>query len=520
MFTLSFEIDGEPRPGSVVTITVSATALAPSKLAELSVLTPEMEAAKLTAWDQAFRIPVNTPLPARFMWKGALGAGQTIRRSVTMIVPTSGFYRVTARIRDASGEAVALLGGHLPQTASEQEKWIFADEDGGRILDQFDASQIPAEYLPLPGPRRSTTEPPTPTPSNNPAGSQLLSGNVLWQFLYFDTQAAQYRPILYAQWSVEYRQGLFGPVTGTDQGATDLNGYVSIDCRPNERYAGLTQTWGSYVRTSPLSVAGWNGQFNQDCGQSRQAVLTSDAARVYAIMSRAAYDANIQFGFGRGQILAEIVANIPGSYYSPSQDKIVMRTASLPDEFGRFAIAHEYGHAYHNVAMGGINPGFAINCTDHHLELPSSYGCALAEGFADFFSVYLTGSLLGAFESNIYHTPGVPNPMVEGAVAATFLDVVDAANVFEGFDGAQWNGSYLPRLVGTCEYWDHLYNAYFRATGIDHITYCLEQDIDPFAANLYAFERITPTGWRHSATLPGTWSKAVARPLWYTNIFQ
>ncbi len=338
----------------------------------------------------------------------------------------------------------------------------------------------------------------------------------MWQFLYFDSEVSQYRPIPYAQWSVEYRQGLFGPVTGTDQGSTDLNGYVVIDCRPDERYSGLTQTWGSYVRTSPLATAGWSGQFNQGCGLSRQAILTSNAARAYTIMSRAAYDAIVQFGLGRTQILAEISSS-RGAFYSPSQDKIVLRTNSLPGEFGRFVIAHEYGHAYHNGAMGGRNPNFADNCDPHYLELPSSYGCALSEGFADFFSVFLTGNLLGAFESNIYHSSGVPNPKTEGAVAAALLDVADPAN--EVHDGAHWTGTYLPRLVGTCE-WLEFFGAWLRATGIDHITYCLEQDIDPFAANLHATERITPAGWRHSATTPPSWSKALARPLWYTNIFE
>lgn len=117
----------------------------------------------------------------------------------------------------------------------------------------------------------------------------------------------------------------------------------------------------------------------------------------------------------------------------------------------------------------------------------------------------------------VHHSSGVPNPKTEGAVAAAFLDITDPAN--ETHDAAQWTGSYLPRLIGTCE-WREFFGVYLRASGIDHVTYCLEQEVDAFAANLHAAERITPTDWRHSATVPPSWSQAVARPLWHTNIFQ
>ncbi len=44
MFSVSLDIEGEPRVGGVVTVNVSAEALVPSKLAELSVLAPEIRA--------------------------------------------------------------------------------------------------------------------------------------------------------------------------------------------------------------------------------------------------------------------------------------------------------------------------------------------------------------------------------------------------------------------------------------------------------------------------------------------
>lgn len=515
MFALVLGIDGEPRAGATIAITVTAEALVSSELAELRVMTPEMEVAQLTAWDHAFRIPMSRTLPSRLRWVGSIEAGQRIQRSFELPVPEAGYFRVTAHVRDISKKPVPLLGGHLAQTASEQERWLFADTLRGRVLERFDTTQTRANYLRVPGPLRTLASSKLVATSDALTTSQLQSGTVIWQFSYFDSQTSQYRPIHSANYSVEYRAGLTGPVTGTDQGYTSLDGYVVIACRPNERYSGLTQTHGSYVRTLPLNTVGWNGQFNSHCGTTQQAILTSDVARVYAIMSQVARDANLSFGYGRPQVLAEVLSGSGGAFYSPSEDRITFRSSSIVGEFGRFVIGHEYGHAYHHNAMGGLNPSYSDNCSPHSLNAPSSYGCALSEGFADFFGTTLTGALLGSFEANLYRPNSSPQPKTEGVVAAAFLDVFDAAN--ETHDNAEWSGSYLPRLVGTCLYQSS--GIMLRASGIDHVTYCLEQDVDPFTASLYSSERNIPSSWSHGATLPPTWSKSAARPLWYTNLF-
>ena len=510
VFELALTIDGQPISGRMVTATATVTAVVSTDLARLTILVPEMEVLAASGADGDFRIPVRTPLPVRDSWSGPMEAGQTVTRTVDVTVPAEGFFRVVAYVSEVSPDSRRLLRGHIPQSAAEEELWLFAGEASGQVREEFDASAVPAGYLPLPGPLRSIS---APGKVLDGSSARMVTGSVLWEILYFDSQVAQFLPIMFADWSVEYRQGLFGPLTGTAQGSTDLNGLVSLPCRPGEHYSGVTDTSGFSVRTSPLSTAGWGGTFDVDCGLVRQAVLTNNSARVYAVMSRAAYDAQVFFGLSRPLVVAEISSSIPNSYYSLSLDRVYIRANSLPGEYGRFVIAHEYGHAFHNVAMGGINPDFSVNCNPHSISAPSSYGCALSEGFANFFSVFLTGSFLASFEAG-YHTPGVPNPTTEGAVAATFLDLVDPEN--EPHDAAQW--SYLPQLVGSCQTRTIL-GAWVRASGIDQITYCLEQDIDPFVAPLHP-QRVPPTSWQHSASTPGTWSKAKARSVWYHNIFR
>lgn len=118
-------------------------------------------------------------------------------------------------------------------------------------------------------------------------------------------------------------------------------------------------------------------------------------------------------------------------------------------------------------------------------------------------------------EPNIYHTPGVRSTRLESAVGAVLYDVVNAAN--EAHDGAFWGGSYLPGLVGTCMVQQA--GLWQRASGVDHITYCLEKDLDSFATGLFSSERPIPSAWTFTGATPGSWSKATARPIWHTNTF-
>jgi hypothetical protein len=61
---------------------------------------------------------------------------------------------------------------------------------------------FPAEYHRVPGPLRSITES-SGAKAAMRRSAQAASGTVVWQFLFFDAELSQYRPVFFASWDVE-----------------------------------------------------------------------------------------------------------------------------------------------------------------------------------------------------------------------------------------------------------------------------------------------------------------------------
>lgn len=114
--------------------------------------------------------------------------------------------------------------------------------------------------------------------------------------------------------------------------------------------------------------------------------------------------------------------------------------------------AHEYTHALHHKALGGIWRGRLItNCRGHELRKPSGYKCALKEGLADY------GGNLGSssrwsynFETIKTDPPsGKGAGEIEGNVAALFQDLLDSNN--DGNDRTDYPGYYVMMVFKTCK---------------------------------------------------------------------
>jgi len=122
---------------------------------------------------------------------------------------------------------------------------------------------------------------------------------------------------------------------------------------------------------------------------------------------------------------------------------------SIPAPFQTAAdvIAHEYGHAVMDNLWHVYSPNWATDdCPPaHYLGFPSGSGCALSEGFADYWSWYSNefydGDSDPTNDGPVYNDPGFssnfetrdngayyPGEYVEGNVAGTFGDMMDSAN--------------------------------------------------------------------------------------------
>jgi hypothetical protein len=119
-----------------------------------------------------------------------------------------------------------------------------------------------------------------------------------------------------------------------------------------------------------------------------------------------------------------------------------------PDQQSADIVVHEYGHAVMSNLWAGYSPRWPTNdCPDDHfIHLVSGLGCALSEGFADFWAWYgnefYDGDSSSANNGPVFNWPGGASTnletrdngtyqagdRVEGNVAASLGDFHDFAN--------------------------------------------------------------------------------------------
>lgn len=197
--------------------------------------------------------------------------------------------------------------------------------------------------------------------------------------------------------------------------------------------------------------------------------------------------------------------------YNTGSDVIAIDTAHVWGERGIELAAHEYGHAFHHIALGGF-PDVVTDCSFHGLPTYTSLSCAFVEGFAEYYSVVTRPdanfTLYDRFEVG-YDLLINPNPdstdpndpngsLIEGAVAAFLLDVTDPAN--EPHDAVAYPAPYLADVIETCRVGDT--NRTTHADGIDHIIRCLENQVDATINGYFHTRSPVSTSYSESATEP------------------
>jgi hypothetical protein len=211
-------------------------------------------------------------------------------------------------------------------------------------------------------------------------------------------------------------------------------------------------------------------------------------------------------------------------------------------EDGFFVSVHEHGHAYHYKSL---EPWGSYSCTgnQHSWTETENLSCAFVEGFADFYSMWLSGDRLTTqpyggdhgLENNVDGGGNVTNPpvggdgvRVEAAVAAFLYDLVDGVNEpdaannspggEESFDTATFPASWLADVLVHCR----LNGTVSRLDGPDQSVYCLENSTSAHSASL-SFS----TAWRSYSSLsfdqsiiwPAGYSSSLVRTLWKYNMY-
>ena len=229
------------------------------------------------------------------------------------------------------------------------------------------------------------------------------------------------------------------------------------------------------------------------------------------------------------------------AFYTDSIDRITLGWGWADRDAFHWVAAHEYGHAYHHMALGGLWE--TENCNPHFVYLPSSYTCALSEGFANYAGI--VGSVSVEHPDGYYRdcfewfgslkAPEEPDwcrdvshdrkAEIEGWVAALFVDLIDDNDDSdERGDYTELSGSFVAEVFRTCQIkqarslqpdrWEV-------RDDVSDIVWCLEYHIEPaYHEPDSVFDGIDEPEGVHRFPLnpPWGWNRADIRKTWLWNL--
>lgn len=552
-FEVQVRASGSFRPGQPIQITVTGKANLRTSDAVVQLVLPEAAAARRAGWAR-LDYGHEGAVDAEFADRQPISRGQSLTRTANVTIPKPGYYQVVASIiqrsQDAGDEQPA--DGDLVQNVAHDEIWIWVSDSGGRVTDTFEPERIPESMHRVPGPLTPVSEaPPTtvqkapidgPRPSRAPAGGPRPShapyaGWVDLHAMYWNNDVLNaggtygaLRPIPNARYEFLIYNRL-GTLVQRAPGTTDAQGLAFQQCYSD------ANGWGRYelrvyldndrlTMAEQLVIDTAVRDFATTCGtagneQALTGNLPKERSHVFQNLDRAIRNGDAFFGRQRTDITVALSSTHPYSTYewNTAARRLIIATnpaAGFGNQiwgtFGAFVAAHEYGHAYQNDVLGGVERYYYINsttpvCPQHHpMEDYSNLQCALAEGFADYYAVSALPGGTGTIESDMErgrYSPSATNEfgkpvgsngsIIQGAVASFFYDITDPAN--ETHDQTQYPGTYVAEVVRTCQVWT---GSWKMNDGIDHLVYC-------FLGTIYDtqyFSTRSPHPTSHSTTAP------------------
>lgn len=344
------------------------------------------------------------------------------------------------------------------------------------------------------------------------------------------------------------------------QTRTDSDGHAALDCPASgERVDVSVYTAGVGQINVSYDPAGWI-PFNESsvayrvrdvpCGGARVVYANPAMANTLVAMREIEAVYASLFGRSRGPVDVYINHNDANGLYS------VYNNISFGDEHlglarGFQIMAHEYGHAFHHRALGGMPRG---RCgASHYFDGADDFGCAYTEGFAQFAAAVAyqevaprlyAGSAFGDSANSAYFLrvlrnsghPGAPphsdregyaedGSLIEGAFAAFLWDLYDGAGSGEypemeaeaGYDRTSYPLSYIGEVIRTCG--RRTAGRVLEEDGTDHLMSCFENRRVPYSPTLFRLryeDGPDATDYEpvEGAAEPPGWSPDDIRALW------
>ena len=199
------------------------------------------------------------------------------------------------------------------------------------------------------------------------------------------------------------------------------SGLVSFDCPDDYEYITVSVSIPTTTEVNAHYLIGGGDELDEfDCGETVQIYALNYYYLPWKHMNEVIPHIEDHFDVYRSRIDWTVDLNDSSATYSRYHDEI---TFGNPTYRSRLVAGHEFGHALHNIALGGT--WNASNCNPHYVDLPLSYECALINDVSD-----LVWCLENRVDDDVHddNFPGISAPS-DATEAATEPDEWDADDI-------------------------------------------------------------------------------------------
>ena len=480
-------------------------------------------------------------VPAKARWDlPAMDSGDTWERTYTVPGEAAGYYGAMANAYTHGPNGGPWLFDDVSRSA-----WMFVSETDGKLTRFFEDSVFPEGILPVPGPATAddtlTSRPETRfTP-------HWHRDSVFVKVFYYASWRQGIKPaVAMGLYAHEYREDR-KVRRNRQQGLTNEHGIVAFGCPPEGWHL---EGWGSLPETSYVTgkrvIRYWWAD-RSDCGRLKTIRVSHYWYEPWRHLNVGGARVSRHLQHYRRNPVDWHVNPAEGytSRYNPFTDKITLAANFTREGWSLYVAAHEYGHALHHKALGGMW-WFGSSCFDHWFSKVTSVRCALQEGFAAYAgNIGSDGYYDDCFE--YFGDTGKPvpspggsrcrreapyrqKPKIEGHVAALLHDLTDGGS--EPSDWTEYPGVYVAMIFKTCKvrnrYWvgwtpltGNIYvYKWWKRTNVSNIVWCLENAIDASVhEDVFPYIR-TPVDFKHKAKEyePDDWDRHDIRIVWLKNL--
>ena len=391
-----------------------------------------------------------------------MAEGGTWSGTYTVSGEAAGWYRVMANAYTHGPD-----GGSWLFDDVLREAWMHVDETDGQLTRILEDS-----VAPVAGPAAGW--PTGAGPARSPDRPFWDPDSVYLHVVYSVSEREGFQPAVEAWVNADYKDA-----RGRDAYHGQLvpeDGIVVFGCNKakNRSFRGDVEAPETDLVQRRDDIARWETNALH-CGTLVEVEVLARRYYPWRLLNLAADTLTRHFGHTRGRVSWQLhFEQGRGASYNgfPFRTEITLPWLAADTDRFRWTVAHEYGHALHHKALGGIwwrSP----NCSPHSQHLPSSYECALKEGFADYAGAVgsVTADYPDGFYGECYEYLGTPNapsgwcrhitherkPEIEAWIAALFNDLIDDNDNYEGIDDyylndeTHYSGYYVAGVFKSCE---------------------------------------------------------------------